>query len=66
MEPVTKFVHTALFKSENGWNELHIQRNKILEATLEKARLEIVELREMLANNQNEIKHSQTYFFVDY
>jgi hypothetical protein len=25
MEPVTKFVHTALFKSENGWNELHIK-----------------------------------------
>jgi hypothetical protein len=55
-----------LFKSENGWNELHIQRNEILEATLEKARLEIVELRELLANKQNDIKHSQTYFFVDY
>jgi len=25
MEPVTKFVHTALFKSESGWNELHIK-----------------------------------------
>ena len=25
MEPVTKFVHTALFKSECGWNELHIK-----------------------------------------
>jgi hypothetical protein len=55
-----------LFKSENGWNELHFQRNEILEATLEKARLEIVELRELLANKQNDIKHSQTYFFVDY
>jgi hypothetical protein len=66
MEPVTKFVHTALFKSESGWNELHIQRNEILEATLEKARLEIVELREILANKRSDIKHIQTYFFVDY